>query len=172
MTLRAHTAVVTIIGAVAAAALTACGSPAPQGENAGGGAGVSAQVGDVRLLNLLIVATQDGGKGIICGRGENTSDQARSVDIRLASGSETTVAAPAARPLDLNCEGPDPIVLDNVGAPPGALADATVTAGGQSSQVRIPVLYPYSVTPYGTLAPPGTTPAPAAPTGQSATTGG
>lgn len=71
-------------------ALSSCGTPSSQKENDGAGAGVSATVGGVNLLNLLIVAGEEGGQGIICGAGDNTLDEQRAVDIQLESASGTT----------------------------------------------------------------------------------
>lgn len=133
-------------------------TPANRGDP--GGAGLAATVGDVELLNVLIVAEEEGGPGILCGMGTNSSDQVRQVDIRLPSGAGTTMTLPAGGTADLGCQGPDPVILDEVGAPPGALAEVTFSTQGGESVDDVPVLYPYSETPYGTLAPPGVTPEP------------
>ena len=142
---------------VACVALAGCGIPGSEAENEGAGAGVAATVGDVQLSNLLIVSGEEGGQGIMCGAGNNSSGQERSVDMRLASGAGTTMSIPAQGSADLNCQSDDPVVLDEVPAAPGALADVTVAVNGEQTVARVPVLYPYSETPYGTLAPPGFT---------------
>lgn len=152
---------------VVAATVSACGGDSSE-EHFHGGAGLNATVGDVRMLNLLIVAGEEGGPGVICGSADNTSDQQRQVDIRLASGSSTTMTVPAHGRAELHCEGDQPVVLDKVDAAPGALAQATLTSGGATSTSSVPVLYPNSVTPYGTLAPPGWTPSPTVGSGSPA----
>lgn len=143
------------------AALSGCAGEPAQGEFQGG-AGLDATVGDVRLVNLLVVSGQESGPGILCGSADNVADQQRSVDIRFASGSGTSMTVPPRGRAELHCEGNDPVVLDNVPEPPGALAQATLTSNGATTTSQVPVLYPYEVTPYGTLAPPGFTPRPTA----------
>ncbi len=104
--------------------------------------GVSVDLGDVRVVNLLAVATAAGEPGALSGA--VTNDGAGPAHVTLTAGADAaTLDVPAGGTVYFGTGGStgERVPLAAVDAAPGALLDVTLdadTAGGAS--VRIPVM--------------------------------
>ena len=99
--------------------------------------GIVEQVGDVKLANVLIVATGADQEGRVLGTLVNDGDQ----DVTLSmdvDGATAEVQIPAGGTVDLDQD--DPVVtVDRAGAEPGLMVETEFT-GGESLTERVPVL--------------------------------
>ncbi|MFE7631901.1 hypothetical protein [Kocuria sp. NPDC057446] len=99
--------------------------------------GIVEQVGDVKLANVLIVATGADEEGRVLGTLVNDGDQDVTLTID-ADGATAEVPIPAGG--SVNLEQDEEIVLDRAGAEPGLKVETEFTAGGESHTDQVPVL--------------------------------
>lgn len=135
--------------AVAALALTGCSATNPittiGAYDASDGAGL--QVGDVRALNLIVVAEAEGEPGVLTGALANDAQDAEDVTLTVAGGDpvEVTVAGGSSVLLGVSDAPAGYETLDvpvaAVDTAPGGLTTVTVASSSAGSvDVRIPVL--------------------------------
>ncbi|MFI7493980.1 hypothetical protein ACH9D2_04550 [Kocuria sp. M4R2S49] len=99
--------------------------------------GIVEQVGDVKLTNVLIVATAADAEGRVLGTLDNDGDE----DVTLSmdvDGATAEVQIPANGTVSL--EDAEPVVVDRAGADPGLMVETEFTAGGESLTEQVPVL--------------------------------
>ncbi|MEX5236520.1 hypothetical protein [Kocuria arenosa] len=100
--------------------------------------GIVEQVGDVKLANVLIVATGAEEEGRVLGTLSNRGEE----DVTLTmdvDGATAEVQIPAGGSVDLDQD--DPVVtVDRAGAGPGLMVETEFTVGGESLTERVPVL--------------------------------
>lgn len=120
--------------------------------------GVSSQVGDLQVRNLLIVAGAKGGKSNLVGMTANPTDRPGQVSFALAGGEQIRLMVPAQGTAQLST--PDKLVsAGSVTVIPGALVPVQVSSpSGGTVTLQVPVKYPQG--PYLPYAPAGFTPAP------------
>ncbi|GAA1761833.1 hypothetical protein [Kocuria aegyptia] len=99
--------------------------------------GIVEQVGDVKLANVLIVATGADEEGRVLGTLSNRGDQEVTLSMDV-DGATAEVQIPAGGSVDL--ETSEPVILDRAGADPGLMVETEFTAGGESITERLPVL--------------------------------
>ncbi|QGQ20348.1 hypothetical protein GC089_15570 [Cellulomonas sp. JZ18] len=109
--------------------------------------GVAITVDEVRALNLLVLAEEEGGPGILVGALANNSGEDTSV----------TLAVEGAEPVEVDVPSSGTVLMGAVGAPgryrtvevpvaevaaiPGGLTTVTIsTPAGGSDEVRVPVM--------------------------------
>lgn len=102
--------------------------------------GIRAELGDLRLGNLLVLTSAEGEPGTLIGSVSNDGDQDAAVDITVGE-STTGLDVGARSSVVLGTEDGEQVEIDSVPAPPGALVDVTVTSDvGGTMTVRVPVL--------------------------------
>lgn len=127
--------------------------------------GRSAEVGDVKVLNALIVAEKQDGPGVLSLTLDNRGKNKQTVQIRVGSESTLTVDVSSGQAVRLG--GPERSAqIAKVPAAPGAMMklDITTPSSGVTS-VSIPVLYPHKNGPYATMTPTTDAGAPGQPNG-------
>lgn len=123
-------------------ALSACSATNPATTNVDYAAsdGVDLTLGSLDLGNLLVLAASEGAPGTVLGSVTNGGSERTSVQIGLPDADPVTLQVDAGETVLL---GPDqePVDLDAVPAPPGALVELTVgsEADGTTS-LQVPVL--------------------------------
>ncbi|MFQ6171500.1 hypothetical protein ACK8HX_07835 [Oryzobacter sp. R7] len=104
--------------------------------------GPSLDTGDLRFGNLVVVAAEEGGDGVLVGQAVNESAEAAEVTFALGEGAPTRRTIPASSGGSLS-EGGSPVVLSGVPARPGQLVQLTVTTPQSGPNViQVPVLAP------------------------------
>lgn len=159
------------------AGLSGCITKNPQVKLSGSpGDGVTLQVGDVRLLNMVLVTAGAGGRAslstAIANRGTQP-DRLTSLSVDGQSGAAARITGPAVVPAGGSLVvgapgGPTAVSLTGVTAPAGGLVGLTFTferAGSQSVQVPVYDASGY----YSSYAPSAPVASPAAPSGNSGT---
>ncbi|MGL5866936.1 MAG: hypothetical protein ACRCYX_13915 [Dermatophilaceae bacterium] len=133
--------------AVAGATLLATGcavfSPVQTTENYIPADGVPLSIPGLELRNLAVIATADGGPGVVVGQAVNSSVNALDVAFSVGEeGTPVTAVIPAGFGGSLS-NGTDNVDLAAVPAPPGALVELVVTTerAGQNV-VEVPVFAP------------------------------
>lgn len=162
MTLRAslfrpsrvrRAAAVTVIAAAALSGLTACDLFAPQDtldiEEAS--VGVSATVGDVFVGNAVLVSN-DGKTANLVATLVNEGPDTQTVTIIPTGGQTIHVSLKPRDILKLGDPPSDETLVTGLDAIPGSLTTVSVTSGGQSVGLEVPVVTG-SLAPYGTLTP-------------------
>ncbi|MFF0904701.1 UNVERIFIED_CONTAM: hypothetical protein RF653_13570 [Kocuria sp. CPCC 205316] len=99
--------------------------------------GIVEQVGDVKLANVLIVATGAEEEGRVLGTLSNRGQE----DVTLTmdvDGATAEVQIPAGGSVEL--DQAEPVLVDRAGADPGLMVETEFTAGGESLTERVPVL--------------------------------
>lgn len=130
--------------------------------------GVSAQVGPVKVNNLLVIAGQRGGPGTVLGLATNSGDQPEQVAVSTVEagqqgGAGTPVQVPARGVQELTqAQGSTATTLPAVQAPPGTLVQLLVRTSSGQTVVEVPVLAAEGY--YQDFAPGAGTAAPTAPT--------
>ncbi|GAA2517082.1 hypothetical protein [Rarobacter incanus] len=133
---RAAIIATTIAGLVA---VSAC-SPVTTDMNYAPSDGVRASVSTVTGINLLAVANDEGTRANFVGAFTNSGSESVNVTLEIPTGTIVADKTVAARGLvDYNQDTPLSL-QDLSGAKPGTFLTATIKAGDQSTQVRIPVL--------------------------------
>lgn len=120
--------------------------------------GVSTQVGDLQLRNLLIVAGEKGGTGNLVGRTSNPTDRSGQISFTVQGGRAIQMDVPARQSVQLST--PDQLIpAGPINVMPGALVPVQVSSPtGGTTTLQVPVKYPQG--PYADLAPKGWTPSP------------
>lgn len=120
--------------------------------------GVSSQIGDLQVRNLLVVAGEKGGIGNLVGMTANPTDRAGQVTFTVAGGKPIRVNVPAQGSAQLST--PDTLVpAGTINVMPGDLVPVEVSSPtGGTTTMQIPVKYPQG--PYEEYAPKGWTPKP------------
>ncbi|UOE45997.1 DNA modification methylase [Agromyces larvae] len=102
--------------------------------------GVSANVGDLEVRNLLLVKADDGEDANAVFTVSNHGDRDAELEIGLASGDPETVEVPAGEQVVLGVDE-EPVLLTDVRAAPGGLADVFLsTEGAEGVEIQVPVL--------------------------------
>ena len=144
------------LGAVAAAALltaTGCGYVSPQAtaDEYAPSDGIQADLGDVKVRNLMILAEDANSEGRVIGSVVNEGSEPATLSID-ADGATAEVKVPANDTVML--ETSEPVMIDPAGAEPGLMVETKLQADGQSSTQSVPVL-DHTYPPYATLMPGG-----------------
>lgn len=132
--------------ALAGAALLASGcavfSPVQTDYPYQAGDGPSLDTGDVHLGNLVVVAAEKDGDGVLVGQAINESAQSVDVTFAVGEGTPTRRTIPASSGGGLSESG-SAVVLTGVPAGPGELVQLTVTTPGSGANVvQVPVVAP------------------------------
>lgn len=135
--------------------------------------GVSVQLGEVTVRDLLVVAGAKGGPGTLSGFVVNSGDEDVTVSIGAADAAPVTAQVEANSALKLTGgDGPQTPPLPSVAADPGGIVELNVgtpTAGTET--VAVPVLPPRGYYATVTSAPTSTPAAPASPAESPSPTG-
>lgn len=107
------------------------------------GDGVSTNVGQIEVRNLLVVSEREGGPGVVSGAIGNPTAQATEVTIAgTDGGTGTAVSIPAYSTVNLSTGG-SKVTIASVPDRPGAMTSLTVSsAAAGTSPVSVPVLEP------------------------------
>lgn len=152
------------LGAAAAAALltaTGCGYVSPQAtaDEYAPSDGIQAELGDVSVRNLMILAEDENSEGRVIGTVINDSAEPATLTID-ADGATAEVEVPANGQVML--EKAEPVTIDQAGAMPGLMVETELEADGQSSTQSVPVL-DHTYPRYASLMPGGAPSTPANP---------
>ncbi len=120
--------------------------------------GVSTQVGDLQVRNLLVVAGAKDGPGNIVGMTANPTDQPQQISFALEGGRAIQLTVPPQGSVQLST--PDKLVpAGNVSGIPGDLTAVQISSpAGGTRTLNVPIKYPQG--PYEEYAPAGWTPPP------------
>lgn len=120
--------------------------------------GISAQIGDLQVRNLLIVSGQKNGPGNLVGLTANPTDKAGQISFAVQGGKPVELTVPAQGSVQLST--PQKLVPAGIiKVIPGALVPVQISsASGGATVVQVPVEYPQG--PYQSYAPEGWTPKP------------
>ena len=99
--------------------------------------GIVEQVGDVKLANVLIVATGADEEGRVLGALSNRGDEEVTLSMDV-DGATAEVQIPAGGTVNL--EQGEPVLVDRAGAEPGLMVETEFAAGGESLTKQVPVL--------------------------------
>ncbi|GAA4695493.1 hypothetical protein GCM10025781_11560 [Kocuria gwangalliensis] len=152
------------LGAAAAAALltaTGCGYVSPQAtaDEYAPSDGIQADLGDVKVRNLMILAADADSEGRVIGSVVNEGSEPATLSID-ADGATAEVEVPANDTVML--ETSEPVMVDRAGAGPGLMVETELEADGQSSTQSVPVL-DHTYPRYASLMPGGAPSTPANP---------
>lgn len=139
-----------------------CGYITPQQTNHQYSAsdGIRADLGPLKLRNILIVSSGDDQPGRVIGAVYNSSSQDVKLTMKGAEGSQTEVSVKANSSTLLN-DTTDEAILSTSGGKPGSLVDIQVSEDGTnvSSTVKVPVL-DATLPEYKEYLPAGSSPSP------------
>ena len=148
-----RTVAATVVAGVALAGLTACDLFAPQDtlhiEEAS--VGVSATVGNVYVGNAVLVSG-DGDTANLVVTLVNQGQDAQQVKIVPTGGQTIDVSLDPRDTQQLGDPPSDQTLVTGLDAAPGSLTTVTVTSGGESVGLQVPVVTG-ALQPYGTLTP-------------------
>lgn len=138
-----------VLGLTAALVLTGCSATNPI-QTLGqydASDGLGAEVGDVQLLNMLVVAEAEGSAGVLSGALSNRSSDDQDVTLTVAGGEPVDLDVAAGSSVLLGAtDAPtgytsEQVGVDAVDAPPGGLTTLTVTTSrGGTVKIQVPVL--------------------------------
>lgn len=103
--------------------------------------GVSQQLGDMQVGNLIVLTSQEGAPGTVVGFVANRGAQDASVVVAVGGQESDAIDVPAGQTVLLGPEGDQAIDLETVPAMPGSKVELVLTsdvAGGAT--VEVPVL--------------------------------
>ncbi|MCV9995949.1 MULTISPECIES: hypothetical protein [Paeniglutamicibacter] len=100
--------------------------------------GIVLNVGDVEVRNLMLVTKSATDEARLLGSLVNSTDAAQKLEVTLASGS-VSIDVPAKSVVSLE-KTENAKTVPSTGVLPGALAQATLSIGSGSDEVRIPVI--------------------------------
>lgn len=101
--------------------------------------GVNADVADIDLRNIIVIAEDEKSAGRVLGTAVNTGDSDATVEFKFESGSQS-VKVPAGKTVRFEDDA-HKLIVDPAGANPGMVLENTkVTVGGDESTMNIPVL--------------------------------
>nr|WP_216077528.1 hypothetical protein [Isoptericola sediminis] len=92
----------------------------------------------VRGLNLLVIATEEGGDGNLLGALANNSDEDVEFTLTASGATPVTVPVPAEETVYLGTDGEETL-LGPVDTIPGGTLEATLEVAGQSETFYLPV---------------------------------
>ncbi|MDO8143887.1 MULTISPECIES: hypothetical protein [unclassified Isoptericola] len=125
--------------AVGALALGACAPITTQmGYAPSDGTRVDFEDTQVRGLNLLVIATEEGGDGNLLGALANNSDEDVEFTLTASGAAPVTVPVPAEETVYLGTDGEETL-LGPVDTIPGGTLEATLEVAGQSETFYLPV---------------------------------
>lgn len=136
-------AVVVPLALALAAGLTACSAtnPITTTTNYAASDGVRVDLDDVRLGNLMVLASAEGAPGVVVGQVTNDGDQAVRVTLAVEGAVSDPVAVEARGTTLLTPDGGTEVLLEAVPAAPGAYVDLRVAVdGGGGTTASVPVL--------------------------------
>jgi hypothetical protein len=140
---RPHRLVATAaVGIAVALGATGCSMMAPQATtieySASDGVNVP-ESGPLKVRNALIVANEDGTAGNLLAAIANGTDSAQTLTVGI-NGRTATVQVPARSVASLGIDA-DPLLIDGLGARPGAGVDVAFQSGdGEGVEIAVPVL--------------------------------
>lgn len=142
-----------VVATALVSGLTACTLFAPQDtldiEEAS--VGVSATVGDVFVGNAVLVSGEGGTANLVVTLVNQGSDT-QQVEIAPSGGNSITVSLDPRDTQQLGDPPSDDSTVTGLDAAPGSLTTVTVTSGGESVGLQVPVVTG-ALSPYGTLTP-------------------
>jgi len=101
--------------------------------------GVKADLGQLELRNMLIVASGENQPGRVIGAVFNKSSSDATLTISGANGAQTEIPVKANSETYLNDEA-DAAVLSTAGTRPGGLSPVTIRSGSDSATINVPVV--------------------------------
>ena len=124
-----------------ALALSAC-SPITTDEPYAASDGIRAQVGDLEVLNLMIVSASKGAEGRLLGAATSSSAEPDTLTIAAQDGSiDVPVTLGAGETVNFSGAEDEAILIDDVPVAPGANVLVTLmNSAGESVDVYVPVL--------------------------------
>lgn len=143
MTSRPRHAVVTATASAVAAGLllTGCSAtnPITTMNNYEASDGVGADLGDLSLVNLIVLSGGEGKPGTVVGAVTNDGDATR-VELVVDGQQAGSFRVASGSTVLLGTEDGEQVEVDEVAEPAGAFVDVTVTSGAGSTTVAVPVL--------------------------------
>lgn len=140
---RARHVVATCVSVGIALSLSACSTTNPMTttDSYAAADGVDVELGDLRIGNLLVLASAQDGDGTVLAALSNDGTADIEVTIGLADGEGTAVTVPGGQTVVVGPQGETPVELDAVPAAPGALVALTISSDqGGSTTEQVPVL--------------------------------
>ena len=124
-----------------ALALSAC-SPITTDEPYAASDGIRAQVGDLEVLNLMIVSEGKGSEGRLLGAASSSAAEADTLTIAAQDGSvDVPVRLDAGQTVNFSGADDDVVLVDEVSVEPGSNVLVTLSnAAGDTVDVHVPVL--------------------------------
>jgi hypothetical protein len=148
-----RTVAAVVLAGAAFTGLTACTLWAPQDtlyiEEAS--VGPSATIGDVFVGNAVLVSGEDGTANLVVTLVNEGGDK-QEVQISPGGGQSITVSLAAGDTKQLGDPPDEESLVTGLDAEPGALTMVTVTSGGNTVGLKVPVVTG-ALPPYGTLTP-------------------
>ena len=96
--------------------------------------------GELRGVNLLVLAAEEGGEGHLHGALANHTDGAVTFTLAVDGTAPVRVEVDPASTVFLGTEDGEEVVLGSVPEAPGSFLDATLEVGGESQDFQLPVL--------------------------------
>lgn len=140
---RTRNVLATCVSVGVALALSACSTTNPMTttDSYAAADGVDVELGDLRIGNLLVLASAQDAAGTVLAALSNDGTSDIEVTIGLADGEGTSVSVPGGQTVVIGPQGRTPVELDAVPAAPGALVALTISSDrGGSTTERVPVL--------------------------------
>ncbi|QAY69173.1 hypothetical protein [Xylanimonas protaetiae] len=135
-----HARTIALLAAAGVLALTAC-SPTTTINPYAPSDGVRVDLSnDLRGVNLLVVAAEQGGEGVVHGAFANHTDETVTFTLTVDGAAPVEVDVDPSSTVTVGTEDGEQVVLDAVAEAPGSFVDATLEAGGESRQFQLPVL--------------------------------
>lgn len=124
-----------------ALALSAC-SPITTDEPYAASDGIRAQVGQLEVLNLMIVSESKGSEGRLLGAASSSSEESDTLTITAEDGSiDIPVSLGAGETVNFSGDEDEVVLVDDVSVEPGSNVRVTLTNdAGESVDVHVPVL--------------------------------
>ncbi|MGG5172744.1 hypothetical protein ACQR35_11290 [Pseudarthrobacter sp. J1738] len=143
LTTRGSRALVTAGVAASLLSVTACGYITPQqtSHQYVASDGINADLGPLKLRNVIVVAKDEKGTGRLIGSVFNSSSNAVTLTVNGADGSQTSIPVKANGTTGLT-EKTDAAILSTAGGNPGSLVELKLSenASQQTSTIKVPVL--------------------------------
>jgi hypothetical protein len=103
--------------------------------------GIDVTVGDVKGNNLLLLTDAEGDPGRLIGAFYNGADQATTVDVAPQGTDPASIDVDASSSVYLGTAAHQKdVVFDETNAAPGTFLPVSVTVGGKTTTVQVPVL--------------------------------
>lgn len=121
------------------ATLTAC-SPATTDIPYAASDGIRLTVADVSVVNLLVLASEDGSNGRVLGAFNNSGTGTAQVTISVPSGTSNPTEAALQPGQTVNFNQDKALLVTGLDAKPGSTVTTTITVGDVEKEVQVPVL--------------------------------